>query len=191
MGKIRKKVLSKKQWLFAVVAFMMAGSIISHCYGEEVSKVKYGFSVFGGAGDAWRSTPHMRVYGFLPRVDLPLHRNWDLEFEGNFSYWDIRKEHDLYFLGVNANILFKPIQGSWGSLFLLAGGGLGYDSSGGKVREIGGQHCGGILQGGAGIYYNLGKGLALRIEYRLYHTSEPFRSDKGLNTHTALLGVSF
>ncbi len=88
---------------------MMAGYIVSSSYGEEVSKVKYGFSILGGAGDAWRSTPDMRVYGFLPRVDLPLHENWDLEFEGNSSYWDIRKEHDLYFLGVNANIVLKPI----------------------------------------------------------------------------------
>ncbi len=117
MRMIWKKVLSKRHWLFTVVALMTVGSIIAHSFGEEVSKVKYGFSILGGAGDAWRSTPDMRVYGFLPRVDLPLHRNWDLEFEGNFSYWDIRKEHDLYFLGVNANILFKPIQGSWGSLF--------------------------------------------------------------------------
>jgi hypothetical protein len=43
----------------------------------------------------------------------------------NFSSWNIAKEHDLYFLGVDANILFKPIQRNWGSLFLLAGGGLG------------------------------------------------------------------
>jgi len=59
------------------------------------------------------------------------------------------------------------------------------------VPQIGDSHCGGILQAGMGFYYNLGKRLALRVEYRFYHTSEPFRSDRGLNTHTALLGISF
>ena len=61
----------------------------------------------------------MTVYEFLPRFGFPLHRNWDLEFEGNYSYWNMRGEQDLYFLGVNGNILFEPIQRRWGSLFLL------------------------------------------------------------------------
>ena len=123
MKKIWKKILSKRHWLFTFIAFVMTGSIISHSYEEEVSRVKYGFSIFRGAGDAWHNEIDMTVYGFLPRIDLPLHRYLDLEFEGNYSYWNIRKEHDLYFLGVDANLLFKPIQRNWGSLFLLAGGG--------------------------------------------------------------------
>jgi hypothetical protein len=110
MGAIWKKVLSKKHWLFTVVAFLTAGSIVSSSYGEEASRVKYGFSVFGGAGDAWHNETDLTVYGFLPRVDFPVHKNWDLEIEGNYSYWNIRKGHDFYFLGVDANILFKPIQ---------------------------------------------------------------------------------
>lgn len=191
MGTIWKKVLNKGHWTFTVVAFLMAGSVVSHSYGEGAGGIKYGFSVLGGAGDAWYHETDLTVYGFLPRVDLPLHKNWDLEFEGNYSYWNIRREHDLYFLGIDANFLFKPIQREWGSLFLLAGGGLGYDSAGERVPQIGDSHCGGILQGGAGFYYNLGKGLALRVEYRFYHLSDPFRNDKGFNAHTALLGVSF
>lgn len=191
-----EKVVSKRYLVFTFVAFIMVGAPICHSYGGEVSKVKYGFSIFGGTGDAWHNETDMTVYGFLPRIDLPLHENWDLEFEGNYSYWNIRREHDLYFLGIDANILFKPLQRKWGSLFLLAGGGLGYDSAGERLKRdssylIGNQHLGGILQGGVGMYYNLGKGLALRVEYRFYHTSEPFRRDKGLNTHTALLGISF
>ena len=190
MEKIWEKILNKRHWFFAFVSFVMVGSMISHSYGEENGKVKYGFSIFGGSGDVWRKV-NMTAYGFLPRLDLPLHRNWDLEFEGNYSYWNIRKEHDLYFLGVDANLLFKPIQRNWGSLFFLVGGGLGYDSAGKRVPQMGDSHCGGILQVGTGFYYNLGKRWALRVEYRFYHTSEPFRSDEGLNTHIALLGVSF
>jgi hypothetical protein len=60
-----------------------------------------------------------------------------------------------------------------------------------KVIEIGGSHVGGIYQAGAGMTYHLGKGLALRVEYRFYHVSDPFRADRGLNTHNALLGISF
>jgi hypothetical protein len=170
---------------------MVFESLISPSYAVDLRNLRYGVSIFGGAGEAWHNKPDLITYGFLPRVDLPLHENWDLEFEGNYSYWNIRKEHDLYFMGVDLNILFKPIQRSWGSLFLLAGGGLGYDSAGDRVRQIGDSHCGAILQAGAGVYYNLGKRWALRVEYRFYHTSEPFRRDRGLNAHIALLGVSF
>lgn len=185
-------ISNKRFLLIAFLAFLtMFGTLISHSYGEEVSKTKYGVSIFGGMGDAWHNETNFTVYGVLPRIDLPLHRNWDLEFEGNYSYWNIRAEQNFYFLGVDFNLLFKPIQGKWGSLFLLAGGGIGYDSAGKRVEQIGDSHCGGILQAGAGVYYNLGKGIALRVEYRFYHTSEPFRSDKGLNSHNALLGISF
>ena len=171
----------------------MSGSLFSYSYGDEEKSVKWGFSVFGGTGDAYYNKPDMSVYGILPRIGLALHKNWDLEFEGNYSYWDISGEKDLYFLGVNGNILFKPIQRNWGSLFLLGGAGLGYDDNAGKnrVREIGESKCGGILQGGAGVYFNLGRGLALRGEYRFYHISDPFQHDTGLNTHIFLLGISF
>jgi opacity protein-like surface antigen len=191
MEKIWKKKLSKRHWFFVFVSFMAVGSIISLTYGEENSKVKYGFSIFGASGDAWHNEVDLTAYGFLPRLDLPLHRNWDLEFEGNYSYWNIRREHDLYFLGVDANLLFKPIQRTWGSVFFLVGGGLGYDSAGKRVPQVGDSHCGGILQAGTGFYYKLGRRVALRVEYRFYHISEPFRNDEGLNTHTALLGISF
>jgi opacity protein-like surface antigen len=106
--------------------------------------------------------------------------------------------HDLYFLGVNSNILFKPIPGRWGSLFLLGGGGLGYDSAGKRLNRgdsyiplIGDQHLGGILQTGAGMFFNIRRGTALRVEYRFYHISEPFKTDRGLNTHSLLFGISF
>jgi len=191
MEKIRRKSLKKRHWLFAFVYFMVVGAMISRSYGGENSEVTYGFSILGGFGDAWRNEINLTVYGFLPRVGLPLHRNWDLELEGNYSYWNIRKEHDVYFLGVDANLLFKPLQRSWGSMFFLVGGGLGYDSAGKRVPQIGDTHCGGILHAGIGFYYNLGKRLALRVEYRFYHMSDPFRNDEGLNSHTALLGISF
>jgi opacity protein-like surface antigen len=74
---------------------------------------------------------------------------------------------------------------------MLVGGGIGYNSTRNQVSEIGHSGCGGILQAGPGIFYNLGKGKALRAEYRFYHISDPFRHDRGLNSHNALLGLSF
>ena len=176
----------------------MIGSFISYSYGEE-KKVEWGFSILGGTGDAIFSKPDMTVYGFLPRISLPLHKNWDLEFEGNFFYYDIQKMDDLYFLGVSNNILFKPIQERWGSLFLLVGGGLGYDNAGKRPNGgdsdgpfIGDQHFAGFFNTGAGMLFNIGRGTALRVEYRFYHLSEPFdTTDRGLNTHTVLFGISF
>jgi hypothetical protein len=189
--KIRRGTSYKSYLIFTSILLLTGESLISYSYGEEEKSVKWGFSVFGGTGDAYYNIPDMSVFGFLPRIDLALHRNWDLEFEGNYSYWNISGEKDLYFLGVNGNILFKPIQRNWGSLFLLAGTGLGYDNAGqNRVHEIGKSNCGGILQGGAGVYFNLGRGLALRGEYHFYHISDPFNNDTGLNTHLFLLGIA-
>ena len=150
-------------------------------------------------GDAIYSKPDMVVYGFVPRISLPLYKNWDLEFEGNYFYYDIHKMSNLYFMGVSNNILFRPINERWGSLFLLVGGGLGYDSAGKKLSHgnsgaplIGDQHFAGIGDIGAGMLFNIGRGTALRVEYRFYHISEPFdTTDRGLNTHTVLFGISF
>ena len=191
MGRVWE-MLNKTSLLIAFFAFsMMFGPLISHSYGEEPSKLRYGVSVFGGSGDAWHNETEFTTFGVLPRIDVALHKNWDLEFEGNYTYWNIRREHDLYFLGIDVNLLFKPIQWNWGSLFLLVGAGIGYDSAGKRVEQIGDSHCGGILQAGAGFYYNLGKRWALRTEFRFYHTSEPFRNDTGLNSYNGLIGISF
>ncbi len=186
------KILRKRFLLIALLAFLTVfGSHISSSHGEEINKLKYGFSVFGGVGDVFHRKPDLTTYGFLPRIGLRLLSILDLELEGNYTYWNIRKEHDLYFLGANANLVFKPIQGKWGSLFLLGGAGIGYDSAGKRVEQIGDQHLGGILQAGAGVYYNLGKRLAIRVEYRLCHISEPLKNDRGLNSHNVLLGISY
>jgi hypothetical protein len=184
--------------LSALILFIIIGSTTCYSYGEE-NKLKWGFSIFGGTGDAIYSKPDMAVYGFLPRISLPLYKNWDLEFEGNFFYYDIHKMPNLYFLGVSNNILFRPINERWGSLFLLVGGGLGYDSAGKKLSHgdsgaplIGDQHFAGICDIGAGMLFNIGRGTAWRVEYRFYHISEPFdTTDRGLNTHTVLFGISF
>jgi hypothetical protein len=184
--------------LFTSILFMMIGSFISYSYGEE-NKTKWGISILGGIGDVFTSKVDMKEYGFLPRISLPLHKNWDLEFEGDFFYYDIHKMHDLYFLGLSHNFLFKPVQERWGSLFLLLGAGLGYDSAGKRLRRgdshaplMGDQHFAGFGQAGAGVFFNIDRGTALRLEYRLYHLSEPFdTSDRGLNTHTVLFGISF
>jgi len=191
MGRIGG-ILNKRSLLIAFFAFCaMIGPLISHSYGEESRNIRYGVSVFGGIGDAWHHETEFTTFGVLPRIDVALHRNWDLEVEGNYSYWNIWRQNDLYFVGVDVNLLFKPFQWKWGSLFFLAGAGIGYDSAGKRVEQIGDSHCGGILQAGVGLYYNLGKRIALRVEYRFYHLSEPFRDDTGLNSHTALLGISF
>ena len=101
---------------------MIIGSIISYSYGEE-KKVKWGFSILEGRVMHSTVNPTRRYMDFSPvsvcRIILSLHKNWDLEFEGNYFSYDIHKLHDFYFLGVSHNFLFKPIQERWGSLFLL------------------------------------------------------------------------
>jgi len=191
----------KRYLLLTLIIFVIIGSIVSYSYGEEERKARWGFSVFGGTGDAVLSKIDMKVYGLTPRVTLPLRKDWkkwDVEFEGNFFYYDIHEMHDVYFLGLSSNFVFKPIQERWGSLFLLVGGGLGYDSAGERLHRgsnpplLGDQHFAGFGCGGAGVLFNIGRGMALRVEYRFYHISEPFdTSDRGLNTHNVLFGISF
>lgn len=182
---------------------MIVGLSGSNSYGEEEEKkVKWGLSVFGGTGDAVYSKADMVVYGIIPRITLPLRKDWkkwDLEFEGNFFYYNIHKMHDVYFLGLSHNIVFKPIKKKWGSLFLLIGGGLGYDSAGKRLKRgvsddplMGDQHFAGFFHGGTGMLFDIGRGMALRVEYRFSHISEPFdTSDRGMNTHNVLFGISF
>jgi len=155
----------KRYLLPTLIIFVIVGSIVSYSYGEEEEKkVKWGFSVFGGTDDAVLSKIDMKVYGFIPRITLPLRKDWkkwDLEFEGNFFYYDIHKMHDVYFLGLSSNFVFKPIQERWGSLFLLIGGGLGYDSAGKRLYRgsnpplLGDQHFSGFGHGGLGVLFNI------------------------------------
>ncbi len=123
----------KKNWmsvphqgylLSALLLMMIVGSIVSYSYAEEEKRVKWGFSVLGGTGDATLSKIDMEVVGVIPRVTLPLCKDWkmwDIEFEGNFFYYAIHKMPNVYFLGLSTNTVFKPIQEKWGSIFLLAG----------------------------------------------------------------------
>ncbi len=175
-----------------VTVLLLMGCLTSVSYGDESEGIKLGVSGFLGTEAGFiHSKPEFTKYGLFPRVTIPLHRNWDLEVEGNFSYWALAREKNLYFIGVNQNWLFKPIHWDQGSLFVLFGGGLGYDNSGGKVQEIGDSHFAGVAHAGVGILYNVAKKWALRLEYRLSHVSEPTRSDNGINSHDFLIGVSF
>jgi len=187
----------KRHVLLTLAVLATIGSLLSNSYAED-KKVTWGFSLGGGFNaDFIHHRPDVAIYTFLPRVDIPLHRKWDLEFEGNFSYYDISHDKNFCFLGLNGNILFTPIRWDWGSLFALGGGGLGYNSDGRETVPgvhaplIGDSHLAGIIQGGIGITYNIGKGLALRGEYRLVHISDPTARDSGINTHTFLIGISF
>jgi hypothetical protein len=182
--------LNKRYLLSTLILFMIIGLIVSSAYGEEKDekKVRWGFSALGGTGDAFYRQPKTNVYGFLPRISLPLHKNWDLEFEGNFFYYDIHKMHDFYFLGFSHNLLFKPIQGRFG--YESAGKRLYHGNS--RVPLIGDQHFSAVCHAGVGLLFNVGRRTALRVEYRLYHISEPFdRADYGLNTHSVLFGFTF
>ncbi len=179
----------KRNLIFIFIILMMIGFEISDSRAEEDGKTKWGISVLLGPNA--RGDLDFTHSALLPRVGLALHKNWDLEFEGNFSHYFINGEEDLYFLGVNGNLLFKPVQ--WGKVtpFLIAGAGLGYNNNSGFVWEMGDSHTAGILQGGGGILYDTGKGFWLRGEYRFHHISDPFERDHGLNTHSFILGVTF
>ena len=185
----RKLQMRKEVWAFFFSVVLLGSCVSVSCGGEE-SGLKWGFSF--GAGQPQKSKESLNHWAFFPRMDVPVIKNWEIEIEGNASYYDIAKTKNLYVLGLNTNILFKPFRWEGGDFFLLGGAGLGYDNNGdGEVRDIGDSHVAGVLQGGLGILYRLGRSLWLRGEYRFHHISDPFDKDGGINTHNVLLGVSF
>lgn len=176
--------------VFMFISFFSCFSKVSSLLGEEFQTPRYGLSFLKGWDvKFFHKQPNFKTIGIFPRIDFNIYRSIDFELEGNFSYYGVSKEKDIYLLGVNANILFKPFQLKNGSLFLIGGTGIGYTNCNGRISKLGDSHAGGLLQLGAGLY--LGKGLLIRGEYRYLHISDPFRSDPGLNSHNILLGLSF
>jgi len=184
---------TKKSNPIVILFFLtLIGLSFSFSLASEENGLIWGGSVlYGWDIKFFHKQPDFKTLAFLPRVDLALHKNWDLELEGNFSYYGISERKNLYLLGGNANILFKPVQWKEGSLFLIGGVGLGYTNSNGRVKQLGDSNAAGLLQIGSGIYYFMDKNLWIRGEYRYIHISDPFQSDPGLNSHNLLIGISF
>lgn len=181
---------NKLIFIILLLGFIGIGS--SFTYGEEDQRVKWGFSILGGPNaDFIHPRPTLTLLAFLPRIDIALHPKWDFELEGNLSYYWIKHDKNLYLLGLNSNILFKPYEKEKWKWFLLGGMGWGYINTNGDLKYMGGSHWAGLLQGGVGIQFLLGKGTFLRGEYRLQHISDPFNRDEGINTHSFLIGLSF
>jgi len=192
MEKNWKINLGKLNFVITIISLMIIISSFSNAYGGEDGKVQWGFSL--SAGTDQKSKNDLMMFALLPRVDLPLHKNWDFEFEGNFSHYGIHDSKDLYLLGANTNIIFKPIQWNGAFLFLIGGMGLAYNNNSDehrRVRDIGDSHVAGILQIGSGIQYRIGRKWWLRGEYRFHHISDPFQGDSGINTHNLIIGLSF
>ncbi len=104
--KCLKGILNRRNLIYVVIFWVAIGSFTTYSYGEEDGKMRWGFSLSTGIDQ--KSRNDLGVYAFLPRLGLALHKNWDLEFEGNFSYYAISDSKNLYLLGLNTNILFKP-----------------------------------------------------------------------------------
>jgi hypothetical protein len=189
MAGISKRILGNRILFSLGICLLFSGYFPLLCHGDEKGDVKWGVSVLLGPNS--RGDMDFTHFALLPRGGLALHKWWDLELEGNFSRYFIDGEKDLYLLGVNGNLLFKPVQ--WGKVtpFVIVGAGLAYNNNSGFVYEMGDSHTAGILQGGGGILYDTGKGFWLRGEYRYHHISDPFEHDHGLNTNSFILGVIF
>ncbi len=181
---------NKLVFLILLLGFIGIGSSLS--YGEGDRKVRWGLSILGGPNaDFIHDRPTLTLIALLPRIEIPLHPRWDFEMEGNLSYYWIKHDKNLYLLGLNSNFLFKSYQKEDRNWFFLGGMGWGYINSNKELRYIGDSHWAGVLQGGTGVQFLLRRGIHFRGEYRLQHISDPFNRDKGINTHSFLLGLSF
>lgn len=73
-----KMNLGKLNFVITIILLMIIVSSFSNSYGEEDGKIKWGFSL--SAGTDQKSKNDLMMFALLPRVDLPLHKNWDFEF---------------------------------------------------------------------------------------------------------------
>lgn len=71
-GKMHKKMIARRYWTLHFVSLILLAALISRSYAGELGKLKYGFSVLGGAGDAWYEKPDMTVYGFGVQARIPV-----------------------------------------------------------------------------------------------------------------------
>lgn len=182
-------------WRAGIVVVLLGltvGLIPSDCCGEEEGRTRWGLSLTGGPNaDFIHGRPTLTLISLLPRVGFPLHPNWDIEVEGNLSYYGIKHEKNLYLLGTQTNLCFKPFQGNGWKWFFIVGLGAGYHNAHDDYKYLGKSHVAGILHGGTGLEIKVGKGYFFRGEYRLQHISDPFHHDEGINTHCFLIGLSF
>lgn len=182
----------KRVWIAVSLLFLIIKFIPSDSFGEEERKTRWGVSLLGGPNaDLIHGRPTLTLIGILPRVSFPIHRNWDIEIEGNFSYYGIKHEKNLYLLATQTNLRFKPFQRERWSWFFIVGIGAGYKNAHDEHKYLGKSHLAGILHGGAGLDIEMGRGYFFRSEYRLQHISDPFFHDEGINTHCLFLGISF
>lgn len=182
----------RKLPIYFFIALWLFGGGVSIGYGEENKKIHLGFSILGATdADFIHERPTLTLLGILPRVDFPLLRRWSFELEGNLSYYWVKDEKNLYLLGTHSNILFKPFERKGWRPFFIWGVGVGYMNSNKNLKYIGDSHRAGIIHGGGGVEILIKGGTALRWEYRLYHISDPFNHDQGINTHNFLIGLSF
>jgi hypothetical protein len=75
----------KRNLIFVFIILMMIGFKVSHSRADEDGKRKWGFSFL--AGTNVRDDPDFAHFALLPRAGWALHKNWDFELEGNFSYY--------------------------------------------------------------------------------------------------------
>lgn len=185
----------RSKWVCILICsvFILWAGPISRAAAQEDKEVTFGLGAGGGFEASFiHHKPKLTVFSVFPRADFHFIKRLTLEAEGNFSHYDVKKEKDLTFVGLNGNVIYTPFEWKWGSFFLLFGGGLGYDDNKDKdVKKVGHSHFCGILQGGGGFTLNLAKSWGLRAEYRLYHISEPLIADGGLNAHTFVVGIFF
>jgi len=85
-----------KSLILFFFSLIIVGSFISESYGDEDGALRRGFSIAGGHPQ--KSKHDLAKWTFLPRLDMALHKSWDFEVEGNFSYYDISNSKNLYLL---------------------------------------------------------------------------------------------
>jgi len=183
------KLLGQASLRFILFAFLIMG-FSCPTYGADGDGPHWGFSAAGGwgIGDA----PSLYAFSALPSVGWQMHPLWDFELEGNISYYPVKRSGNIYALGANVNVLFKPFQFKNGiSPFTIVGGGLAYNNGNGRLNLIGDSHLGGVLQAGGGILFPVGSNWRMRLECRILHISDPFEYHDGFETVSFLLGISY
>ena len=107
------------------------------------------------------------------------------------SYYDEHPGHDAGFREYSFNLTIKRLM--FDDLFYVGwvmGLSYWYERDHG-MHNLGNSHCLGSWGPTLGKDWHIYKAWSIRTELRLTHTSDPFRSDRGKNYGTGVIGISY
>ncbi|MGR3309619.1 MAG: outer membrane protein [Candidatus Brocadiales bacterium] len=183
------KCWEKGNFVFILITLIIFVSFTKLCaagskFDDSILEAK-SIEIGGSASFGYDENDATQVYTLLPRAGIFFARNAEVEVEIPLEYINTKKS-DAPGFGVSINALYHLNTGTRFVPFALVGMGAEYVAGG--ISDITSLVT--MPQGGVGLKYFLSERMALRVEYRYRHFSDPFVHDGGIDAQSIMFGVS-